>query len=81
MKESLKHRLGRNLRALRVSRGLTQEKLAEYLDVTPRYLAGIERGERNLTLDSIDALAEALRVDNLAMLTAGVDDPNTPQRS
>ncbi|GEB21960.1 helix-turn-helix domain-containing protein [Brevibacterium aurantiacum] len=81
MKESLKHRLGRNLRALRVSRGLTQEKLAEYLDVTPRYLAGIERGERNLTLDSIDALADALRVDGVALLTLGVDDPNTAQRA
>lgn len=81
MKESLKHRLGRNLRALRVSRGLTQEKLAEYLDVTPRYLAGIERGERNLTLDSIDALADALRVDGVALLTVGVDDPNTAQRA
>lgn len=80
MKEPLKHRLGRNLRALRVSRGLTQEKLAEDLDVTPRYLAGIERGERNLTLDSIDALADALRVDNVALLTVGVDAPSTPQR-
>ncbi len=80
MKDSLKHLLGRNLRALRVSRGLTQEKLAEQLDVTPRYLAGIERGERNLTLDSIDALAEALRVDNIALLTIGVDAPTTPQR-
>ncbi|MGP5684192.1 helix-turn-helix domain-containing protein [Brachybacterium alimentarium] len=80
MKEALKHRLGRNLRALRVSRGLTQEKLAEELDVTPRYLAGIERGERNLTLDSIDALADALRVDNVALLTVGVDAPTTPQR-
>ncbi|MDN5729497.1 helix-turn-helix domain-containing protein, partial [Corynebacterium casei] len=75
-----KHRLGRNLRALRVSRGLTQEKLAEDLDVTPRYLAGIERGERNLTLDSIDALAEALRVDSVALLTVGVDASTTTQR-
>lgn len=81
MKESLKHRLGRNLRALRASRGLTQEKLAEQLDVTPRYLAGIERGERNLTLDSIDALADALQVDGVALLTVGVDDPTPAQRS
>ena len=80
MKESLKHRLGRNLRVLRVSRGLTQEKLAEELDVTPRYLAGVDRGERNLTLDSIDALADALRVDNVALLTVDVDAPPTPQR-
>ena len=62
MEESLKHRLGRNLRALRIARGLTQEKLAEQLNVTPRYLAGIERGERNLTLDSIESLVAQLEV-------------------
>ncbi|MFP3472381.1 helix-turn-helix domain-containing protein [Micrococcus sp. SIMBA_144] len=28
--------------------------------MSTRYLAGIERGERNLTLDSVDALAEQL---------------------
>lgn len=81
MKGSLKHRLGRNLRALRASRGLTQEKLAEQLDVTPRYLAGIERGERNLTLDSIDALADALRVEGVALLAGSSDVPMTPQHS
>lgn len=39
---------------------MTQEQLAEELGVTPRYLAGVERGERNLTLDSVDALAKQL---------------------
>ncbi|MGO1664225.1 MAG: helix-turn-helix domain-containing protein [Micrococcaceae bacterium] len=79
MKDSLKQRLGRNLRALRASRGLTQEKLAEQLDVTPRYLAGIERGERNLTLDSIDALADALHVDGVELLAGRT--PNRPRLS
>ncbi|GAB3563365.1 hypothetical protein GCM10027344_20740 [Spelaeicoccus albus] len=32
------------------------------LGVTPRYYAGLERGERNLTLDSIDDLAKQLQV-------------------
>lgn len=61
--------LGAQLRALRRSRGLTQEALAEQLQVTPRYLAGIERGERNLTLDSVDALAEQLDVEARALLS------------
>lgn len=59
----LKTVLGSRLRALRTSRGLTQEGLAAELDVSPRYLAGIERGERNLTLDSVDALAGRLGVE------------------
>ena len=74
MEESLKHRLGRNLRALRIARGLTQEKLAEQLNVTPRYLAGIERGERNLTLDSIESLAAQLEVAALSLLAGTVNE-------
>ena len=70
MEEPLKRRVGRGVRSLRTSRGLTQEKLAEQLNVTPRYLAGIERGERNLTLDSIDELAKRLGVDGAALLGA-----------
>jgi transcriptional regulator with XRE-family HTH domain len=64
----LKLALGAQVRDLRQSRGLTQEGLAEELGVTPRYLAGIERGERNLTLDSVDALADQLGVPAKALL-------------
>ncbi|MEZ7755382.1 helix-turn-helix transcriptional regulator [Microbacterium paraoxydans] len=66
--ESLKAALGARVRDLRRSRGLTQERLAEQLGVTPRYLAGIERGERNLTLDSVDALAAQLEVDAASLI-------------
>ena len=67
--EPLRKRLGANLRAERHRRALTQEALAEHLGVTARYLAGIERGERNLTLDSVDALASRLDLDALGLLT------------
>jgi len=66
--KSLKAALGARVRDLRRSRGLTQERLAEQLGVTPRYLAGIERGERNLTLDSVDALAAQLEVDAASLI-------------
>lgn len=73
--DPLKTVLGAQVRALRRSRGLTQEKLAENLGVSPRYLAGIERGERNLTMDSVDELAGQLRVASLELL----DPTATPQ--
>jgi transcriptional regulator with XRE-family HTH domain len=69
----LKAVLGAQVRELRRSRGLTQEGLAEELAVTPRYLAGIERGERNLTLDSVDVLAGQLGVAALTLLDPAVD--------
>lgn len=71
--ESLKAVLGAQLRDLRRSRGLTQEGLAEELGVTARYVAGIERGERNLTLDSVDVLAGQLGVAALTLLDPAVD--------
>ena len=74
MVETLKAVLGAQVREIRRSRGLTQEALAEALNVTPRYLAGIERGERNLTLDSVDSLAEQLGVAATSLLKAGTTD-------
>jgi transcriptional regulator with XRE-family HTH domain len=65
---SLKSTLGAQVREIRRARGLTQEALAEQLEVTPRYLAGVERGERNLTLDSVDALAKQLGVEAGSLL-------------
>jgi len=73
--EPLRKRLGANLRAERHRRALTQEALAEHLGVTARYLAGIERGERNLTLDSVDALASRLDLDALGLLTGSPPRP------
>lgn len=43
--------------------------------MTARYLAGIERGERNLTLDSVDALASRLDLDALGLLTGRPQRP------
>lgn len=60
--------LGANVRAELLRRGLAQEGLAERLELTPRCLAEIERGEQNLTLDSIEALAAQLNVDPHSLL-------------
>ncbi|WP_282859983.1 helix-turn-helix domain-containing protein [Pseudoclavibacter helvolus] len=68
MTKPLKKVLGAQVRDLRLVRHLSQEGLAEELGVSTRYLAGIERGERNLTLDSVDALAEQLGVEAHALI-------------
>lgn len=73
MSDSLKTVLGSRLRHVRRTRGLTQESLAEELGVSPRYLAGIERGERNLTLDSVDGLADQLGIAARELLVSTAD--------
>jgi transcriptional regulator with XRE-family HTH domain len=52
--------IGSKVAALRKRRGLTQEQLAEHLDVSPGYLRRIERGSENLTLRSLGKLAASL---------------------
>lgn len=69
MEGALRRTLGHNLRAYRQQRGLSQEDLAEQLDVHRTYMGGIERGERNLTLRSVERIAEHLHIDPLVLLT------------
>ena len=61
--EPLKRVLGAQVRDLRLARHLSQEGLAEDFGVSTRYFAGIERGERNLTLELVGSLAEYLAVE------------------
>lgn len=53
---------GERIRTLRQNRGLSQERLAELAGVHRTYLSSLERGERNVSLDNIYAIAEALGV-------------------
>jgi transcriptional regulator with XRE-family HTH domain len=59
----LQRRLGDRLRAYRRQRGLSQEAFAIVLGVHRTYMGGLERGERNLTLQSVERLAHRLGVD------------------
>jgi len=51
-----------NLRAARQLRGWTQQALAERADVSRRMVVGIEAGDSNVSLATLDRLADALGV-------------------
>ncbi len=68
MEGDLQKILGRNLRAIRRQRDLSQEGLARELKWHRTYVGGVERGERNLTLRSVERLAELLEIDPLSLL-------------
>lgn len=62
--------VGTNLRLHRQAKGLSQEDFAEALGVHRTYMGSVERGERNLSLRSVERLAEAIDVEPLELLTA-----------
>jgi transcriptional regulator with XRE-family HTH domain len=64
----LQRTIGLNLRAYRVERGLSQEAFANTLGVHRTYMGGLERGERNLTLRTVERLAAKLGVEPLDLL-------------
>lgn len=53
---------GLRVRALRTVLGISQETLAERAGVHRTYMSDVERGERNVGLDNIHAIAAALGV-------------------
>jgi transcriptional regulator with XRE-family HTH domain len=65
----LQRTVGENLRRLRTERGLSQEAFAHVLGFHRTYVGGVERGERNLTLRSVERLADILGVEPLDLLT------------
>jgi transcriptional regulator with XRE-family HTH domain len=62
----LQRTVGRNLRRHREARGLSQEAFAaEILKVHRTRAGAIERGERNLTLQTVERIADRLGLDPL----------------
>jgi transcriptional regulator with XRE-family HTH domain len=60
---ALKQLIGRNIRALRKSRGWSQEVLGENADLSYKFVGEIERGAVNPSLDSLRKIANALTVE------------------
>ncbi|WP_237712449.1 helix-turn-helix domain-containing protein [Pedosphaera parvula] len=63
---------GDAVRTKRVSKKLTQEKLAERATLDPTYVSGIERGLRNPGIKNVARIAKALGI-SISELCKGVD--------
>lgn len=68
MEGDLQRTVGRNLREYRQAKGLSQEAFADVLGVHRTYMGAVERGERNLTLRSVERIAARLQVEAVALL-------------
>lgn len=64
--------VGENLRRLRKHMGHSQETFGEHVGWHRTFVGAVERGERNLTLRTVERLALQLEVHPLALLFDGV---------
>ena len=55
--------IGNRIQSKRKSKNLTQEQMAEYLDVTPGYISQLERGVTKINLDTLSSISEYLECD------------------
>lgn len=54
---------GKRLNTIRKQKNVTQEKLAEMVDVHRTYIGFIEQGKRNPSIGNIHKIAKSLKVD------------------
>ena len=60
--------LGNRIKKARLHQNLTQEQLAEMLDISVSYVSLIERGSRNATVETLLAIADVLQVSVASLL-------------
>ena len=65
-------KFGERIRELRHKKNISQEDLAEMTNLHRTYIGGIERGERNLSLENIHKIAKALKI-SLSKLFEGIE--------
>lgn len=63
MSDAVLRQFGRQVRALRKKRKLSQEMLAFEAGLDRSYMGGVERGERNVSLINIAKIAKALGIE------------------
>lgn len=61
--KSTRELLGARIKELRKQKGLTQEQLAEHVDLAARYISLIEVGRSSPSLETIDSIAATLGVE------------------
>lgn len=62
MSKSARNKLGKNIRNLRHEKGWSQEELADKVGLHRTYIGAIERGEQNVTIDTIAKFAKQLGI-------------------
>src|ERR671918_2543222 len=68
-------RLGERVRTMRNQRGMTRKALAQYAEVSERYLAQLESGEGNCSIVLLRRIARAMGVPVARLVSESSDPP------
>lgn len=64
----LRNILATNVRRLRLARGISQQDFAYEIEMDRTYYGGVERGERNVSIDNVERIAKGLDVSPYHLL-------------
>lgn len=67
--------IGKAIRTLRATRGMTQKELAERAEITASFLSLVESDRRSISLKVIDRVASALDVTSDVLIWEAVELP------
>ena len=86
-KPALRQAFGLVIRELRTAAGLSQEQLSFLAKVHRTYIGDLERGLKSPTLDVVDAISRALKIEAPELLASayrlhaeGTGDETAPRR-
>ena len=68
MIDDIKLKLGKRIKEIRIKEGYSQEELASLSKLHRTYISDIERGERNVSVQNIEKIAKALKIDPSELL-------------
>jgi DNA-binding XRE family transcriptional regulator len=64
--------IGKKIKFLREQKGMTQQELADLVRADRQYIYKIETGRKNITLDYLDKIAQALEVSQSEFLNTDI---------
>ena len=68
MKNDINIKFGKRVIELRKTKGITQEELAYRCDIQRSYMGVIERGEKSVTLNTIEKIATGLEISIIELM-------------
>ncbi|HBB9936710.1 TPA: helix-turn-helix transcriptional regulator, partial [Escherichia coli] len=76
MRKNLRYLFGQRVKEFRIAIGLSQEAFADRCGFARSYMSRIERGCSNASLDAIEVLADALRIEPWQLLASDSRKPD-----